>query len=95
MAALPGAAPPPRRDGGEPALTEDVARMPDGVPHRVVGLTALFAVAVAVLIGFMFLIGNTATKVAAVVLAVIVVPIVIGLLRGSSERGRDHVHPSR
>lgn len=76
-------------------LTEDVEREPDGVPHSVVGLTALFSVLLAMLVCFMFLIGGTVTKGAAVLLALVAVPVLVGLLRSKSERDRDRAHPSR
>ncbi len=85
----------PVRDDSKLAPTEDLDREPDGVPHSVVGLTAFFSVLLALLMGFMFLAGGTATKVAAVVLGLIAVPVLVGTLRNKAERDRDHVHPSR
>ncbi|MDB4961374.1 MAG: hypothetical protein JWP01_1373 [Myxococcales bacterium] len=85
----------PVRDDSKLAPTEDLDREPDGVPHPVVGLTALFSVMLAMLLAFMFLAGGTATRVGAVLLALIAVPVLVGMLRTKSERDRDHVHPSR
>ena len=85
----------PVRDDRKLAPTEDLDRQPDGVPHRVVGLTALFSVMLAMLIAVMFLSGSTTSRVAAVVLALIAVPMLVVILRNKSERERDHVHPSR
>lgn len=85
----------PVRDDSKLAPTEDLDREPDGVPHRIVGLTAAFSVMLAMLLAFMFLAGGTATKVGAVVLALIAIPVLVGTLRKKSERERDHVHPSR
>ncbi len=85
----------PVRDDTKLAPTEDLDRQPDGVPHRVVGLTALFSVMLAMLLAFMFLAGGTITKVAAVAIALMAVPVLVSTLRGKAERERDHVHPSR
>ncbi|MBA3464565.1 MAG: hypothetical protein H0T46_31830 [Deltaproteobacteria bacterium] len=85
----------PVRDDRKLAPTEDLDREPDGVPHNVVGLTALFSVMLALLVGFMFVAGGTMVKVAAVVLVLIAVPVLVGTLRRKAERDRDHAHPSR
>ncbi|HEX2689616.1 MAG TPA: hypothetical protein VHN14_23520 [Kofleriaceae bacterium] len=85
----------PVRDDSKLSATEDLDREPDGVPHNVVGLTALFSVMLAMLVGFMFLTGRGATRVAAIVLAVIAIPILVSMLRNKAERERDHIHPSR
>ena len=85
----------PVRDDTKLSPTEDLDRQPDGVPHRVVALTALFSVLLAMMIAFMFLAGGTAMRVAAVVLGVLAVPVLVGTLRKKAERERDHVHPSR
>jgi len=85
----------PVRDDRKLAPTEDLERQPDGVPHRVVGLTALFSVLLAMLIAFMFLSGSTAGRVGAVLLAIIAIPMLVMILRDKAERERDHVHPSR
>jgi len=85
----------PVRDDSKLSVTEDLDREPDGVPHNVVGLTALFSVMLAMLVAFMFLAGGTATRIAAVVLGVMAIPVLVGTLRKKAERERDHVHPSR
>jgi hypothetical protein len=85
----------PVRDDSKLAPTEDLDREPDGVPHPVVGLTALFSVMLAMLLAFMFLAGGTPTRIAAVLLALIAIPVLVGTLRNKSERDRDHLHPSR
>lgn len=85
----------PVRDDRKLAPTEDLDRDPDGVPHSVVGLTALFSVILAVLIATMFIAGNTVGKGAAVVLGLIAVPVLVGGLRKKAQTDRDHVHPSR
>jgi hypothetical protein len=85
----------PVRDDSKLSPTEDLDREPDGVPHGVVGLTALFSVMLAMLITFMFLSGAGATRVAAIALAVIAVPILVSMLRSKAERDRNHIHPSR
>ena len=85
----------PVRDDRKLAPTEDLDREPDGVPHSVVGLTALFSVMLAMLVGFMFVVGGTAVKVAAVLIALMTIPVLVGSLRKKAARDRDHLHPSR
>jgi hypothetical protein len=85
----------PVRDDAKLAPTEDLDREPDGVPHNVVGLTALFSVILAMLLAAMFLTGSTTTRVAGIILAVIAIPTLVTLLRNKAARDRDHVHPSR
>jgi hypothetical protein len=85
----------PVRDDTKLSPTEDLDREPDGVPHSVVGLTALFSVMLAMLVAFMFISGGTVTRVAAVLLAVIAIPVLVGTLRSKAEHDRDHTHPSR
>lgn len=85
----------PVRDDRKLAPTEDLDREPDGVPHKVVGLTALFSVMLAMLVAVMFLSGSTAGRVAAVLLSLVAVPLLVMILRDKAERERDHLHPSR
>jgi Flp pilus assembly protein TadB len=85
----------PVRDDSKLAPTEDLDREPDGVPHSVVGLTALFSVMLAMLVGFMFVLGSMIVKFAAVILAVMAIPVLVGSLRKKASRDRDHAHPSR
>src|SRR5689334_6090359 len=85
----------PVRDPGKLAPTEDLDREPDGVPHSVVGLTALFSVMLAMLVAVMFLSGHVVGQIAAVALVVIAIPTLVTGLRRKAERERDRVHPSR
>jgi len=85
----------PVRDDSRLAPTEDLDREPDGVPHNVVGLTALFSVMLAMLVAFMFLTGHMFGKIAAVGLALIAIPTLVGSMRKKAARDRDHAHPSR
>ncbi len=85
----------PVRDDRKLAPTEDLDREPDGVPHSVVGMTALFSVMLAMLVAFMFIAGSGAVKVAAVVLALVAIPVLVGTLRKKAAVDRDHLHPSR
>jgi len=75
--------------------TEDLDREPDGAPHSVIGLTALFSVMLAILVGFMFLAGGTTLKVAAIVLVLLAIPTLVSSLRKKATRERDQLHPSR
>ena len=59
------------------------------------GMTALFSVMLALLVGIMFVFGGTTTKVAAILVAVLAIPALVTTLRNKAERERDHVHPSR
>ena len=85
----------PVRSDARLAPTEDLDREPDGVPHNVVGLTALFSVMLAMLVAFMFLTGGGVGKVLAVVLAVVAIPTLVGTMRKKASHERDHLHPSR
>src|SRR5215510_12982630 len=85
----------PVRDDSKLGPTEDIDREPDGVPHSVVGLTALFSVMLAMLVAFMFLSGHIVGRIAAVALIAIAIPTLVATLRNKAERERDHVHPSR
>jgi hypothetical protein len=85
----------PVRNDALLAPTEDLDREPDGVPHKVVGLTALFSVMLAMLVAFMFLTGHTAGKVLAVILVLIAIPTMVGSLRRKAQHDRDDVNPSR
>jgi len=85
----------PVRDDRKLAPTEDLDRQPDGVPHSVVGLTALFSVMLALLVAFMFISGSGVARVAAVLLMLLAIPVLVTTLRRKSERERDRVHPSR
>jgi hypothetical protein len=85
----------PVRDDSKLSPTEDLDREPDGVPHSVVGMTALFSVVLAMLVAFMFLAGHGVVRIAAVALAFIAIPTLVATLRNKAERDRDHIHPSR
>jgi hypothetical protein len=85
----------PVRSDAKLSPTEDLDREPDGVPHSVVGLTALFSVMLAMLVAFMFLTGHLFGKVLAVVLAVVAIPTLVSTLRKKAADERDHMHPSR
>ncbi|HEY0480198.1 MAG TPA: hypothetical protein VGD37_21905 [Kofleriaceae bacterium] len=85
----------PVRDDAKLGPTEDIDREPDGVPHSVVGLTALFSVMLAMLVAFMFLSGHIVGRIAAVVLVLVAIPTLVGSLRKKAARERDRVHPSR
>jgi hypothetical protein len=85
----------PVRDDSKLAPGEDLDRDPDGVPHSVVGMTAGFSVMLAALVAAMFIAGGTVSRVAAVVLVIIAVPVMIGGLNRKANRERDRLHPSR
>lgn len=85
----------PVRDDEALGPTEDLDREPDGVPHHVIGLTALFSVMLAMLVAFMILTGGTVSRIAAVVLALLAIPVLVSSLRGKADRDRDRLHPSR
>jgi hypothetical protein len=85
----------PVRDDAALAPSEDLDREPDGAPHSVIGLTALFSVMLAMLVAFLFLSGKTVDMVAAVLLALFAIPVLVTSLRNKADRDRDHLHPSR
>ena len=85
----------PVRDPAALGPTEDLDREPDGVPHSVIGLTALFSVMLAMLVAFMFLFGGTVSRIAAVVIALMAIPVIVSTLRRKADRDRDRLHPSR
>ncbi len=85
----------PVRDDEALAPSEDLDRAPDGVPHDVVGFTALFSVFLAMLVAFMFLSHKPVVQGAAVLLVLIAIPVLVSNLRKRADRERDHVHPSR
>ncbi len=71
---------------------EDLDREPDGVPHRTVGMTAFFAVLLAMLVIVMLYTGG---KVAAILITLIAVPSAVLALNRHARRRRDRLHPSR
>lgn len=85
----------PVRDDSKLAPTEDLDREPDGVPHNVVGLTALFSVMLAMLVAFMWLTGSGVGRFAAIALVLLAIPTLVATLRNKAARDRDHFHPSR
>jgi len=84
----------PVRDDSKASANEDLDREPDGVPHKVVGMTALFSVMLAMLVAFMFLAGG-GVRIFGIILAVIAIPVLVSGLGRKADRDRDHVHPSR
>lgn len=72
--------------------TEDIDRDPDGVPHDVVGLSALFSFLLAALVLGMWLTGSTMGRVSAIALLVFGVPMLVSGLRERAERERNRHH---
>jgi len=72
--------------------TEDLQREPDGIPHAVIGLTAMFCVVVAALLVATLMTGSASSGVAAVVLGFVAIPIVA--LHRKATHDRDGEHPS-
>jgi hypothetical protein len=85
----------PVRDDDALGPTEDLDREPDGAPHAVIGLTAFFSVIVAMLVCFMFVTGKGVGQVAAVLLALLAIPVIVSSLRKKADRDRNRLHPSR
>lgn len=83
---------PPSRDDRSLRPTDEVARDPDGVPHDVVGLSALFSFLLAGLVLGMWLTGSTTGRVSAIALLVFGVPMLVSGLRERAERERDRRH---
>jgi uncharacterized membrane protein YccF (DUF307 family) len=63
----------------------------DGVPHDVVGLSALFSVLFAAVVLGMWLSGSTG-RIAAVAICMVGVPMMVSNLRARSERERNQHH---
>jgi Flp pilus assembly protein TadB len=76
------------------APTKNLDRQPDGVPHEVVGLSALFSVLFAAVVLGMWLSGPMG-RVAAVAICMVGVPMLVSNLHRRSERERAYHHPSR
>jgi hypothetical protein len=75
------------------APTENVDRDPDGVPHDVVGLSALFSFLLAALVLGMWLTGSAMGRISAIALLVFGVPMLVSGLRERSDRERNrHEH---
>jgi hypothetical protein len=85
----------PVRDDTALGPDEDLDREPDGVPHDVVGFTALFSVFLAMLLAFMILTHKVVVQIAAIAIAVIAIPVLVSTLRKRADRERNHLHPSR
>lgn len=74
---------------------EDVERQPDGVPHLVIGLTALFSVIFAAVLIGVFRSGAVLGSIGAVAIALIAIPVLVFRLDAAADRDRDRDHPSR
>jgi hypothetical protein len=85
----------PLRDDDALGPNEDLDREPDGIPHDVIGYTALFTVFLAMLLLFMVLSRKPVVQVAAIILAAIAIPVLVSTLRNRADRERDRAHPSR
>jgi Flp pilus assembly protein TadB len=82
------------RDEAGSGSPDDVARRElDGVPHDVVGLSALFSVLFAAVVLGMWLSGPTG-RIAAVAICMVGVPMMVSNLRARSERERNQHHSS-
>ena len=82
------------RDERSIGSTEERDQGPDGVPHDVVGLSALFSVLFAAVVLGMWLSGPMG-RVAAVAICLVGVPMLVSNLRQRSERERERLHLSR
>jgi hypothetical protein len=60
-----------------------------------VGLTALFAVMLAILVCAMFFLGSNLARLGAALLLIFATPVLFKRLKGKAERDRDSIHPSR
>lgn len=80
------------RDRHGLGLTDDRDRGPDGVPHDVVGLSALFSVLFAAVVLGMWLSGPTG-RIGAVAICMVGIPMLVSNLRQRSDRQRALHHP--
>lgn len=74
--------------------TEDLQREPDGIPHAVIGFTALYCVLLATLL-FVILGSAASGRIGAVILGLLALPAITISLQHVAARNRDHAHPSR
>jgi len=85
----------PVRDEATLGADEDLERRElDGVPHDIVGLSALFSVLFAAVVLGMWLSGPTG-RIAAVAICMVGVPMMVSNLRARSERERNQHHSLR
>jgi len=80
-------------DPDEPVEAE-VGREPDGVPHAVVGLTALYSLVLAVVVVAMLGGDSPRNHIAAVAFAALAVPVLVSKIGSKARRERDHIHAS-
>jgi len=73
-------------------MTEDPDRLPDGIPHAVVGLTVFYALVLAIAVMILW---TAERRAIAVALVALVIPLLVAKLARKAERDRDHLHPSR
>jgi hypothetical protein len=85
----------PIRDDAQLGPHEDLDREIDGVPHSIVGMTALFSIMLALLVGVVFVSGGAVSKFAAIALLVLAIPVLVTTLHRRADRQRDHAHPAR
>ena len=74
-----------------PAQQEDPERLPDGIPHAVIGLTAAYAVLLAIVLVLAF----SGDRPILAAFVTVITPMIVWKLVKKSERERDLVHPSR
>ena len=78
-------------DGQHNDTHEDPDRLPDGIPHIVVGLTAGYAMLMAITL----LVAWASDRPLLGAFAAIITPAIVWQLVKKSQRERDVVHPSR
>jgi hypothetical protein len=71
--------------------SEDLERLPDGIPHVVIALTAFYAVVFAIALVVLL----SGERISGVALLVVAVPLLVARLTRKAERERDPRHPSR
>ena len=84
----------PAREDQRLGATPNLERPLDGVPHEVVGLSALFSVLFAAVVLGMWLSGPMG-RIAAVAICMVGVPMLVSNLHQRSARERDDHRPSR
>jgi hypothetical protein len=77
------------------SMTEDLQREPDGIPHAVVGFTAMYCVVIAMLSATMFSTGTVSGSIGVAVLVFVATPAIVASLTRRARLGRDRAHPSR
>lgn len=71
---------------------EDPERLPDGIPHAIIGLTVFYTLVLAIVVMILW---TGERRTIAIAIAAMATPFLVARLVRKAEHDRDHVHPSR